>query len=349
MVDNNFWKDKKVFITGHTGFKGSWLTIWLKELGANIKGYSLAPIYKENLFDSSKIGNEINSEINDIRDLEKLKKSIKVFQPEIIFHLAAQPLVRYSYEHPIETYQVNVMGTLNLLETIRETESVKSVIIVTTDKCYENKESDYYYEETDPMGGYDPYSSSKGCCELLISSYRRSYFNSTNTLISSVRAGNVIGGGDWSTDRLIPDLIKSTTTNKKILIRNPNAIRPWQHVLEPLYGYLNLAKKLYYGNSDYAEGWNFGPEKKDCKSVEWISNKMTNMWKEIKWEKDNEVNPHEAKLLMLSIKKAKEKLNWHPKWDLEHSLESIVNWHKQYAMKKCAKELCLDDIKKYSL
>ena len=252
----------------------------VKESRVQVKGYSLNPLEKNNLFEIANVSKNMISEIGDIRNLSQLRKSIDSFEPEIVFHLAAQPIVRLSYKEPIETYSTNVMGTLNLLECSRKCRSVKSIVCITTDKCYENKELDIGYKETDPMGGHDPYSSSKGCCEILISSYRKSYFNKSDSpALASVRAGNVIGGGDWSSDRLIPDVIDAFMNNKKsVMIRNPKSIRPWQHVLEPLSGYLYLAENLHLSKNKFSEAWNFGPEYSDCKSVDWILNKLIEIW-----------------------------------------------------------------------
>jgi len=328
--DTSFWKNKKVFLTGHTGFKGSWLCLLLKELGAEVFGYALNPPTEPSLFNLCKIDNDIHSTIGDVRDFEKLKKSLLESSAEIVIHMAAQPLVRYSYQNPIETYDVNVMGTVNLLEAIRHCFTVKSVVIVTTDKCYENKEWIWSYRENEPMGGYDPYSSSKGCAELVVSAYRNSFFSSDSSKpgIASARAGNVIGGGDWALDRLIPDFIKAMQNNEKIVIRSPKAIRPWQHVLEPLSGYLALAEALYY-DKKYADAWNFGPNDEDAKTVEWIVEKLCNKWgQNSSYEIDKNPNLHEANFLKLDCSKAKQYLNWHPRWNLEKTLDSIVTFAK---------------------
>lgn len=347
-MSEEFWKGKKVFVTGHTGFKGGWLVKTLKILGAEIKGYSLKPETQPNFFQSSNVSDGIQSEIADIRDIKKLSKSLSDFNPEIVFHLAAQPLVRYSYENPIETYEVNVMGTLNLLEAIKSANMVKAAIFITTDKCYENKEWDYGYREIDPMGGHDPYSSSKGCCELLISSYRNSYFMGSTTKIASARAGNVIGGGDWSKDRLIPDILNAIENNKAPILRNPLAIRPWQHVLEPIKGYLQLAEKLYSSEDGFDGPWNFGPNDSDCKSVEWITNSLLNLNnKTFSWVQDKNSNPHEAILLKLDISKAKNRLNWSPKWNLSYSLKKIVEWQNEFLENKSSESITIKQINEY--
>jgi CDP-glucose 4,6-dehydratase len=270
--DKQFWKNKRVFLTGHTGFKGSWLSIWLDSLGANVHGYSLKPPTDPSLFNLCSIDRFTNSTIGDIRNRDLLKATLQKAQPEIVFHLAAQPLVRESFKNPVETYETNVMGTVNLLDAVRACPSVKAVVIVTTDKCYENREWHWGYRENDPMGGYDPYSSSKGCAELVTAAYRQSFFNpkdfdNHHIAVASARAGNVIGGGDWALDRLVPDCLKAILDGRKIIVRNPHAIRPWQHVLEPLRGYLLLAQKLFENGPQFAEAWNFGPDDRDCRPV----------------------------------------------------------------------------------
>ena len=331
-IDAKFWNNKKVFLTGHTGFKGAWLSMWLIEMGANLKGFSLPPNTTPNLFDEVLLKEKMNSQIGDIRNFKKLNQSIVDFQPDIIFHLAAQPLVRESYSNPLETYETNVMGTANLLESCRNISSLKSVIIVTTDKCYENKEWEWGYRENEPMGGYDPYSSSKGCAELITSAYRRSFFNLEKSPgIATARAGNVIGGGDWSEDRLIPDIIKSFNNFEKVIIRNPNSTRPWQHVLEPLSGYLMLAESIYEKGNQFADAFNFGPSDEGCKTVEWILNNICENWINAPgWELDKNANPHEATFLKLDISKAKTQLNWNPSWSLNESLKCIIDWNEKF-------------------
>ena len=345
----SFWKNKKVFLTGHTGFKGSWLSLWLQNMDAIVKGYSLKVNTEPSLFNEAFIYENMESEINDIRNFDKLNESINSFQPEILIHMAAQPLVRLSYEEPRNTYTTNVIGTVNVLEASRNCNSLKSIVCITTDKCYENMEWDRGYRETDPMGGYDPYSSSKGCAELIISSYRRSFFNSNDSAsLASARAGNVIGGGDWAKDRLIPDIIRSFEKSKPVLVRNPLSVRPWQHVLEPLSGYLVLAQSLYSEGKKFAQSWNFGPKDSDCKSVEWILNKMVKYWEgEVNWYKDDKYNPHEAKFLKLDCSKALNELGWKPKWDLNYTLKSIIKWHSLFKNKKNVKKQCLVEILEY--
>lgn len=329
------YKGRKVLVTGHTGFKGSWLVLWLKELGAEVYGVSLKSPTSPSHFDLLDL--DIKSKIVDLRDRVKTSATIKEFKPEIIFHLAAQSTVRYSYEHPIETYETNVMGTLNVLEATRQVGTVKAIVIITSDKCYENKEIQWSYSELDPMGGHDPYSSSKGCTELLASSYRNSYFNlkdfSTkhNTLLATARAGNVIGGGDWGMDRLIPDIVKATIKKEKVLIRYPHAIRPWQHVLDALNGYLILGQKLLEGKKDLAQAWNFGQESNGSLTVLEVLQCMKNFWPELNYHipKDN-MHPHEAHFLMLDCTKAKTELGWCTHLSAPETFKLAVEWYKQY-------------------
>ncbi len=349
-VNPEFWTGKKVFLTGHTGFKGSWLSLWLVEMGAQVKGYALEPNTNPSLFNEAKIAEKIYSEIGDIRDLSNLSRSISEFQPDILIHMAAQPLVRYSYQEPVETYATNVMGTVNVLESSRNCSSLKSIVSVTTDKCYENKEWPWGYREYEPMGGYDPYSSSKGCAELVTSAYRRSFFNDQSTAnLASARAGNVIGGGDWAEDRLIPDILRAFSKSEPVIIRNPLSTRPWQHVLEPLSGYLVLAESLYDNNQEsFAEGWNFGPKDEDCQPVGWILDQMVAKWgKDAQWKLDENPQPHEAGFLKLDCSKAKQRLAWCPTWNLQTTLESIVTWHQRWLEGEDAQLLCLNEIKEF--
>lgn len=348
-VNPAFWKGKRVFVTGHTGFKGSWLSLWLQDMGAVVKGFALEPNTNPSLFTEAKVGQNMDSEIGDITDLKRIKDSMHTFNPDVLIHMAAQPLVRLSYEEPVLTYATNVMGTVNVLEAARKCDNLKAIVSVTTDKCYENKEWAWGYRENEPMGGHDPYSSSKGCAELVTAAYRKSFFNETNsTFLASARAGNVIGGGDWSDDRLIPDILKAFEKNEPVIVRNPMATRPWQHVLEPLSGYLVLAQHLYEDGNAYAEGWNFGPKDEDCKPVSWILDKMVIKWGNgASWELDKNDNPHEAGYLKLDCSKAAIKLNWYPKWSLEYTLENIINWHQHYISGKNIQEQCLLEIAKY--
>jgi CDP-glucose 4,6-dehydratase len=348
-VSPSFWKGKKVFLTGHTGFKGSWLSLWLQNMGAVVKGYALEPNTTPNLFTQAKVAQNMDSEIGDVTDLNHITESMKAFDPDVLIHMAAQPLVRLSYEDPVTTYNTNIMGTVNVIEAARKCDNLKSIVAVTTDKCYENKEWVWGYREDEPMGGHDPYSSSKGCAELVIAAYRNSYFNVANSpALASVRAGNVIGGGDWSTDRLVPDILKAFEKKVPVVVRNPNATRPWQHVLEPLSGYLVLAQRLYEDGQLFAEGWNFGPKGEDCKSVGWILDKMVAQWGgSASWELDENNNPHEAGYLKLDCSKAAMHLGWYPKLRLEQTLEGIIKWHKAFLDGANMREICLTEIRNY--
>ena len=348
-MNSDFWKDKRVFVTGHTGFKGGWLVLWLKKMGVVVKGYSLEPSTTPSFFNVANMAEGMESEIGDVRDLETLKKSILNFAPEIVLHMAAQPLVRRSYQDPVGTYQTNVMGTVNLLESVRHCPSVKAVVNVTTDKCYENKEWIWAYRENESMGGYDPYSNSKGCSELVTSAYRQSFFQSqTSVSLASARAGNVIGGGDWSDDRLIPDVLKAFDLGKPVVIRNPLATRPWQHVLEPISGYLTLAEKLYASESEYAEGWNFGPNDEDAQPVGEVLDYLVVHWPtRASWSLDKSSQPHEAQLLKLDISKAKAKLNWAPRWNLNKAIQTIIDWHFAWINGEDMKEFSLKQIRDF--
>ena len=350
IVNSKFWNSKKVFLTGHTGFKGSWMSLWLQSMGAIVKGYSLEPNTTPNLYTVASVGTAMNSEIGDIRDLNQITKSMTDFNPDVLIHMAAQPLVRLSYQEPVDTYTTNVIGTVNVLEAARKCKTLKAIVSVTTDKCYENKEWDWGYRESEPMGGHDPYSSSKGCAELVTSAYRRSFFSSEGTAsLASARAGNVIGGGDWAEDRLIPDILRAFEKLEPVVIRNPLSTRPWQHVLEPLSGYLVLAQELYLNGDDFAEGWNFGPKDEDCKPVSWILDQMVESWGgDASWNLDKNNNPYEAEFLKLDCSKASSKLKWNPKWDLQYTLNSIVEWHQLYTNGRDIKKQCLKEINNYS-
>jgi len=348
MIDKDFWGGKRVFLTGHTGFKGSWLSLWLSSLGTEVKGYALNPPTSPSLYNEAKIDSIINSCIGDIRDQDTLQESMVSFNPDILIHMAAQPLVRYSYEAPIETYEVNVIGTAKVLEVARSCPNLKAIVNITTDKCYENDERSQGYKEDDPMGGHDPYSSSKGCAELVASAYRRSFLQEQGIGLASVRAGNVIGGGDWADDRLIPDILRSFERRKPVVVRNPKATRPWQHVLEPLSGYLILAEKLYRDQRRYAEDWNFGPNEQDVKPVDWILDKMIAKWPNSSWELNQNSNPHEAGFLKLDISKAESKLSWKPVWELSQTLEKIIVWHQAWLNKEDIQAVCLAEIEEYT-
>jgi CDP-glucose 4,6-dehydratase len=348
----DFWRNKSVLVTGHTGFKGSWLALWLQEMGAKVSGFSLPPPSSPNLFTEANIASGMESHFGDIRDVQALTQVFEASKPEVVFHLAAQSLVLDSYEDPLATYSTNVTGSLNILECVRSTPGVKSVVMVSTDKCYENKEWLWGYREIDPLGGYDPYSSSKACMELMLSSYRASFFphkdyKTHQVAIASARAGNVIGGGDWAKNRLVPDIVSAIINKQKVRLRYPNSIRPWQHVLEPLSGYLMLAEKLYLDGPLYAESWNFGPHDSSAKSVNWIAKYLL--------QKANsgcciEVSKtpvaHEAHFLKLDCSKAHSKLHWSPKWELSQALDNVLSWSLDTNTDK--QTLCLQQIAEYS-
>lgn len=336
-----FWRDKRVLVTGHTGFKGSWLSLWLAEMGAQVTGYALEPPTSPSLFQLARIAERVESLNGDVRDFQRLSQVVAEQRPEIVIHMAAQSLVRRSYVDPVETYGTNVMGTVNVLEAARRSGSdfVKAVLVVTSDKCYENREWVWGYRETDPMGGHDPYSSSKGCAELVTSAMRNSFFQPKTEAkgaasVASARAGNVLGGGDWAEDRLVPDIIKSWLEGRAVAIRNPRAVRPWQHVLDPLHGYLLLCEKLYEEGAAYAEGWNFGPREDDAQAVEYVVGRLSELWAlrggDAAWALDKNVHPHEAHYLKLDCSKARTHLDWRPRWNLERTLAETVNWYRAY-------------------
>lgn len=350
-----FWSGKRVFVTGHTGFKGSWLSLWLRQLGAEVTGYALAPPTIPSLFEIAQVAQGMTSIMGDIRDGAMLVNAMRRATPEIVVHMAAQPLVRRSYVDPIETYSTNVMGTVHLLEAVRQTPSVRAVVNVTTDKCYENKEWVWGYRENEPMGGFDPYSSSKGCAELVTAAYRNSFFNAAKhcehqVALASARAGNVIGGGDWAGDRLIPDILRAIEAGQSVNIRNPHATRPWQHVLEPLSGYLALAEKLYTQGPAFAEAFNFGPADEDARPVQWIVEQLTQQWGDgAAWHLDGGTHPHEAHYLKLDCSKARGSLGWKPRWRLDQALQAIIVWHKARHCGQNMKALCLQQINDYSV
>ncbi len=356
MIDifDDFYRGKRVLVTGHTGFKGSWLSIWLHELGAEVVGVGLDPYSDKDNYVLSGIGNRMKADVRaDIRDGERLKEIFAEYQPEIVFHLAAQPLVRLSYEIPVETYETNVMGTIHVMEAIRTTESVRVGVMITTDKCYDNKEQVEGYVETDPFGGYDPYSSSKGACEIAIQSWRRSFFNPDDygrkhtVSLASVRAGNVIGGGDWALDRIIPDCIRALEVHRPIEIRSPKSVRPWEHVLEPLSGYMLLAQKMWNHPTEYCEGWNFGPEAESVSTVWEVATALVDNYGygDLKDTSDPEAL-HEAKLLMLNINKAKARLGWHPRLDMKACLALVADWYKRYKTVDVY-ALCVEEINQF--
>lgn len=347
MINPDFWNGKKVFITGHTGFKGTWLSLWLTQMGANVSGYSLAPATEPNLFEIVNIKNKINYTIGDVRDLNTLKRSLIHSDPEIIFHMAAQPLVRKSYRDPVDTYSTNVMGTVNLLEASRDLKNLKTIINVTTDKVYENKELDKPFKEIDNLGGFDPYSNSKACSELVTSSFRSSFYHGTGVKIVTARAGNVIGGGDWSEDRLIPDIIRAYSSSNPVFIRNPNAIRPWQHVLESLTGYLKLAEFLDSTLNDYPLSWNFGPNPNDFLKVSDIINLLKDLTPLIKFEVKEEAL-HEAQILKLDNTQARTLLGWSSRWDVKHTIQKTFSWYMEYLRGEDPLKLCLKQIEEFS-
>ncbi len=330
-MNKEFWQDRIVFLTGHTGFKGGWTALWLTSLGAKVHGFSLEPPTSPSFYEEVGIESIINkSVIGDICDLDHLSKEMNISNASIVIHMAAQPLVRHSYSYPVETFKTNVMGTINVLESARMSDSVKAVVNITTDKCYENKEWVWAYRESDRLGGHDPYSNSKACAEMVTNSYRSSFFQDNKTNIATVRAGNVIGGGDWALDRLIPDFFRSLDKGKILTVRSPNAIRPWQHVFEPISGYIKVAESLVNEGSNFSEAWNFGPEESDAKPVSWIVEELCKNIPEAKWEIESSSKLHEAGNLKLDSSKAKKLLNWKPRWDLKDALEATTSWHKAW-------------------
>ena len=349
-VNYEFWKNKRILLTGHTGFKGSWLSLWLQSMGALVYGVALKSKNSPAMFDVANVASGMKHHITDIRDLSALRNHIQTFNPQIIIHMAAQPLVRKSYKEPVETFEINVMGTVNVLEAARSGKDLSVIVNVTTDKCYDNREWPWGYREDDAMGGYDPYSSSKGCVELLSAAYRKSFFNKAGIAMATARAGNVIGGGDWSKDRLIPDIFRFLEKKQPVEIRNPNAIRPWQHVLEPLSGYLILAECLYEKSGiSFAEGWNFGPNDEDAKTVEWMASKICNSWSETAgWTSQIGQHPHEANFLKLDISKSKQRLGWSPRWNLETALDCTVEWHNAWINGNDMRNMSLMQINNYN-
>jgi CDP-glucose 4,6-dehydratase len=331
VTDPSFWKNRTVLVTGHTGFKGGWLSLWLSQMGAKVYGYSLNPPTTPNFFTVTNLQERLEfSEINDIRNLPSLCEAVKRAMPSVIIHMAAQPIVRDSYSAPVDTFSSNVMGTVNVLEAARQSETVEAIVSITTDKCYENQEWIWSYRENEKLGGYDPYSSSKACAELVTAAYRNSFFAKNNIQVATARAGNVIGGGDWANDRLIPDFLRALDSEKTLTIRYPQAIRPWQHVLEPLSGYLLLAENLVTKGANFAEAWNFGPSEEDSKSVSWIVEHLFGKIEGATWEISTDSQHHEAGLLKLDSSKAKNKLGWKPRWCIKDSLDMTYNWHQAW-------------------
>ena len=352
-MNEEFWAGKRVFITGHTGFKGSWLSLWLQHMGATVTGYALRPPTFPAMFEVADVGKGMISIIGDIRDGDAVRVAMKSAAPEIVIHMAAQPLVRYSYVAPTETYSTNVMGTVNVLEAARFVSGIRGIVNVTSDKCYDNREWVWGYRENEAMGGYDPYSSSKGCAELVTAAYRSSFFNKQNfhsqsVALASARAGNVIGGGDWAEDRLVPDILSAMSKGEPVCIRSPQAVRPWQHVLEPLSGYLSLAEKLYENGDEFAEAWNFGPNDVDAKPVQWIVEQLSELWGEgATWKVDSGQHPHEAHYLKLDCSKAYNRLHWRPKWNLSQTLAKIIAWQRAYLKKKDMRAKSIEQINEF--
>jgi CDP-glucose 4,6-dehydratase len=347
-----FWRKRKVFLTGHTGFKGSWMALWLQSLGAHVVGYALPPPTHPNLFELADVNNGMESIQGDVLDLEHLRRAVREHRPEIVFHIAAQSLVRRSYEDPVGTYATNVLGTVHLLESFRDLPSVRAIVIVTSDKCYENRGDRRGHRETDRMGGDDPYSSSKASAELVTAAYRKSFLltgrNEARVGVGSARAGNVIGGGDWAADRLIPDVMRTTLEGRDLLIRNPHAVRPWQHVLDPLCGYLMLAEKLWQDPWRYSESWNFGPDESEVLSVSGVLERLSELWGPgIKWRFDDVPHPQETQYLKLDCAKAKAELGWHPQWDLNSALEATIRWYKAYQSHQDVRALAQEQIRSY--
>jgi CDP-glucose 4,6-dehydratase len=348
-MNPHFWRAKRVFLTGHTGFKGSWLSLWLQSLGAEVQGFALAPPTTPALFEVARVGDGMASTVGDVRDFDALLRGMNEFRPDVVLHMAAQPLVRLSYVEPIATYATNVMGTVHVLEAARRVGTPRCIVNVTTDKCYENREWVWSYREDEPMGGYDPYSNSKGCSELVTSAYRRSFFRESGPALASARAGNVIGGGDWAVDRLVPDILRAFERDAPVVIRNPHAVRPWQHVLEPLGGYLTLAEQMWTEGQSLAEGFNFGPADVDARPVQWIVERMAAAWGDsARWERDGAAHPHEANHLKLDISKARHRLGWQPRWSLDQALDAIVHWHKAWMAGADMHALCLSQIEQYA-
>jgi CDP-glucose 4,6-dehydratase len=347
-MSGEFWNGKRVFLTGHTGFKGSWIALWLQSMGARVTGYALAPPTQPSIFELARVGERMESVHGDVRDLDSLGRAMNAAEPEVVIHMAAQSLVRPSYASPVETYATNLMGTVHLLEAVRRTAAVRVVLSVTSDKCYENREWVWGYRENDPMGGHDPYSSSKGCAELATAAYVNSFFGSSDgPRVASVRAGNVIGGGDWAEDRLIPDVVRAFLAGEPVRIRNPHAIRPWQHVLEPIGGYLTVAERLW-DDPELVGGWNFGPEDQDARPVGEVVQDIAQIWGDgARWEADGAEHPHEARYLKLDCSKARARLGWTPRLPLKEALEWTVEWFRAYAAGEDVRALTEQQIRQY--
>jgi len=347
LVGGPSWQGRRVLVTGHTGFKGGWLSLWLRELGADVTGFSLPAPTEPSFFEQTRLAELVTHVEGDVRELAAVEAAVRAARPEVVFHLAAQPLVRLSYEQPVETYATNVMGTAHVLEACRRIDGVRAVVCVTSDKCYENREWVWPYREGDPMGGHDPYSSSKGAAELVVSAYRRSFFQA-GTRVASVRAGNVIGGGDWAADRLVPDIVRALLAGELPQIRNPDSVRPWQHVLDALSGYLLVAERLLENGNQFACGWNFGPSDEDARPVRWIVERMlAASGSTLKWEQPEGAQPHEATLLRLDSSKARSELGWVPRLRLEDALRKVVEWHSDVAGGADARDVSRRQLKEH--
>jgi len=348
-VNEEFWHGRRVLLTGHTGFKGGWAALWLERMGAKVTGFSLEPPSDPSLFEDARVAEGMDSRRGDVRDLAALAAAFDASDPEVVLHLAAQSLVHYGYRHPLETYSTNVIGTANVLEAARGREALAAVVIVTTDKCYRNDESGRPFREDDPLGGEDPYSSSKAAAEMVTAAYRAAYFSDAGAAaVASARAGNVIGGGDWAADRLLPDLVRGILAGEPTAIRRPQAIRPWQHVLEPVGGYLELAERLVVDGPAFAEAWNFGPDDADCRPVGWVADRLVELWGEgARWERDVADHPAEAHFLRLDCAKARERLGWRPRLPLERALEGLVAWHRARAAGEDVRQRTLEEIADY--
>jgi CDP-glucose 4,6-dehydratase len=347
-VTRGFWQGKRVLLTGHTGFKGSWISLWLQRLGAEVTGYALEPPTQPSLFAVANVGAGMRSVLGDLRDLDALHSCLRETRPEIVLHLAAQALVRPSYDRPVETYATNVMGTVHVLEAVRKSDSIRAVLVVTSDKCYENRERREGYRESDPMGGFDPYSSSKGCAELVTAAYRNSFFAHGRPAVATARAGNVIGGGDWATDRLVPDFVRTLSTGDPVVLRNPTAVRPWQHVLDPLAGYLTIIERLWHDGASSAEPWNFGPDEHDARPVKWLVERMGELWGGAPgWRHAEGTAPHESEKLRLDSSKARARLCWAPRLDLETALAWTIDWHRAHQRREDMREHTIARIRRY--
>lgn len=348
MALDDFWEGRRVFLTGHSGFKGGWLALWLNALGARVAGFSLPPVTRPSLYEVARVAEHTVSQFADIRQPDVLGRAMEAFAPEVVFHLAAQPLVRESYRNPVETYATNVMGTVHLLEAVRGCPSVRAVVVVTTDKCYENQEWPWPYREQDSLGGHDPYSSSKACVELLCSAWRSSWLAEQGVALATARAGNVLGGGDWSAERLVPDILRAWQAGEPLVLRYPQATRPWQHVLDPLQGYLLLAQSLVEHGADFAGAWNFGPDASGIVNVQALVEQLAHYWPEpVRWSVDAAEQPHEAGLLALDSSKARQRLGWSPRWPMEKTLVRTLDWHLAWQRGQDMQQFSLEQIRAY--